>query len=450
MDIDEFERELAWFQAVLEMRLRVYFSDPAAPSEGSCSLAQLPPPVLGDSPTPWARLVHLHAPGLLERLALTLVLVRELRPSLLDLFLARHPNLGHRYTEFGGVVGNQGFEPTGETLAFLLDGDGLAARLAVEALLAADQPLRQQDLLRVVHQGDEPILRSPLRFSPTIWSQLTTGRVAHPPLGAAFPAQRLSTALTWSDLVLHPATLRQLEEIHTFLEHGETLPHGWGMAARLRPGFRALFHGPSGTGKTLSAALLGQKTGREVQRVDLSLLVSKYIGETEKNLARVFEQAEQRGWILFFDEADALFGKRSDTKDAHDRYANQEVAYLLQRIECFAGVALLASNLHQNLDEAFLRRFEAVVYFPPPRPEERLRLWREGFSIHACVTADLERIAREHELSGGAIINVIRKVSLAAIARSADREASSGLDGTAEIGEVEIEAAIRSERNKTS
>jgi SpoVK/Ycf46/Vps4 family AAA+-type ATPase len=207
--------------------------------------------------------------------------------------------------------------------------------------------------------------------------------------------------------------------------------------------------------------------------VDLSLLVSKYIGETEKNLARVFEQAERQRWILFFDEADALFGKRSDTNDAHDRYANQEVAYLLQRIETFEGVAILASNLHQNLDEAFLRRFEAVVYFPPPRAEERLRLWREGFSTKARVTADLERIARQHDLSGGAIINVIRRVSLAAIARgtgeggggqapdarsAAEMGSGEGMehaDGGAIgdgglIGDAEIEEAIRAERGKQS
>jgi SpoVK/Ycf46/Vps4 family AAA+-type ATPase len=266
-------------------------------------------------------------------------------------------------------------------------------------------------------------------------------------LGAGFPAERLSTGLEWKDLVLHPATLRQLEEVQTFLDHGDTLLREWAMAARLRPGYRALFHGPPGTGKTLSAALLGRRTGREVHRVDLSLLVSKYIGETEKNLARVFEHAERRDWILFFDEADALFGKRSETKDAHDRYANQEVAYLLQRIESFDGVVVLASNLHRNLDEAFLRRFEAVVYFPPPRAEERLRLWREGFSPRAQITADLERIAAEHDLTGGAIINVIRKVSLAAIARGG----LSNVDGDSRASPIshgDIEEAIRSERGK--
>jgi SpoVK/Ycf46/Vps4 family AAA+-type ATPase len=137
----------------------------------------------------------------------------------------------------------------------------------------------------------------------------------------------------------------------------------------------------------------------------------------------VFDRAQQRGWILFFDEADALFGKRSNPKDAHDRYANQEVAYLLQRIELFDGISILASNLRENLDEAFTRRFESVVYFPLPRPAERVRLWTRGFSPRARLhpALDFETIARDHELSGGSIMNVIRHVSLDAIA-AGDRE----------------------------
>jgi SpoVK/Ycf46/Vps4 family AAA+-type ATPase len=169
----------------------------------------------------------------------------------------------------------------------------------------------------------------------------------------------------------------------------------------------------------MTACLLGKSTGREVYKVDLSLVISKYIGETEKNLAKVFDQAQHKGWILFFDEADALFGKRSETKDAHDRYANQEVSFLLQRIEVFDGIAILASNRRDNLDEAFTRRFESVIYFPLPRPEERLRLWRQGFSSKAELARDLdlEKIAQEHALSGGAIMNVIRYASLQALER---------------------------------
>jgi SpoVK/Ycf46/Vps4 family AAA+-type ATPase len=169
----------------------------------------------------------------------------------------------------------------------------------------------------------------------------------------------------------------------------------------------------------MTACLLGKSTGRDVYKIDLSLIVSKYIGETEKNLAKVFDQAQHKGWILFFDEADALFGRRTETRDAHDRYANQEISFLLQRIETFDGIAILASNRRENLDDAFSRRFESIIYFPMPRPRERLRLWQQGFSPQAELedSLDLAHIAHEHTLSGGSIMNVIRYASLQALER---------------------------------
>jgi SpoVK/Ycf46/Vps4 family AAA+-type ATPase len=182
---------------------------------------------------------------------------------------------------------------------------------------------------------------------------------------------------------------------------------------------------------------LGKRLGLEVRRVDLSQTVSKYIGETEKNLSAVMDRAEQRNWLLLFDEADALFGKRSESQSSHDRYANQEVAYLLQRLETFAGVVILATNLPNNLDEAFLRRFESVVYFPLPGPEQRLRLWQEAFSERARLDANLEMIAERHEISGGLILNVVRQVSLQAIA-----------SGGSTIQEADLQRAIRRELEK--
>src|SRR6185436_15956532 len=154
-------------------------------------------------------------------------------------------------------------------------------------------------------------------------------------------------------LALPDTTLSQLEEIKHWVLYSDQLLHGWGMSRKLRPGFTSLFHGPPGTGKTLSACLLGKHCGTDVYRVDLSMVVSKYIGETEKNLNRVCDMAEHRRWLLFFDEADALFGRRTRVDDAHDRFANQEISYLLQRIEEFDGVIILASNLKSNIDDAF-------------------------------------------------------------------------------------------------
>jgi SpoVK/Ycf46/Vps4 family AAA+-type ATPase len=192
----------------------------------------------------------------------------------------------------------------------------------------------------------------------------------------------------------------------------------WGMRGRLRPGYRAMFHGPPGTGKTLTASLLGRATGRDVYRIDLSAVISKYIGETEKTLALLFDQAQHRDWILFFDEADALFGKRTHVKDAHDRYANQEVSYLLQRVDEFDGLVILASNLRTNIDDAFLRRFNAVIRFPFPTAAERERIWQRHLPDH--VSAELASQLAEYELTGGNIVNVVQFAAIEAIARGAD------------------------------
>jgi hypothetical protein len=435
-NVRDLELELAWLGRVIDLRLRLHFPADAGELERR-TIADLPPPPLDGSSSAWAAFVRGHELGHHERLAVVLALVPHLRPQLLDVFFTKNAATDRRFTEFGGARTDDDLEPTGEMLAFLLGGGSLESRMEVARLIEPANRLSEAGVLRVAPQhSDQPLMKAPLRVAPDFFMLVTTGRRSRPTLGVDFPAQRVETALEWSDLVLHPGTLRQIEEIQSFILHGDTLMRGWDMGARLRPGHRALFHGPPGTGKSMSVALLGKVTRRDVYRIDLSLVVSKYIGETEKNLARLFDRAQD--WILFFDEADALFGKRSEARDAHDRYANQEVAYLLQRIESFGGIAILASNLRQNLDDAFMRRFESVVYFPLPRPEERLRLWTRGFSSRARLKdVDLARIASDHELTGGSIMNVIRYVSLAAIA-----------DGEREITRDDLLAGIRRELAK--
>ena len=216
--------------------------------------------------------------------------------------------------------------------------------------------------------------------------------------------------MEWEDVVLAPHTQDMLREIEAWIQYEDILMDDWEMSARLRPGHRALFYGPPGTGKTVTASLIGKSTGRDVYRINLSLVISKYIGETEKNLARLFDKAERAQWILFFDEADALFGKRH-------RYANQEVSYLLQRIESFKGMAIFTSHLMKNLNKTFVHLFESIIHFPLPGAEERLHIWEKGFSPKADLAADvdLRAIAKQFELSGGAIMNVIRYASLEAL-----------------------------------
>jgi SpoVK/Ycf46/Vps4 family AAA+-type ATPase len=214
--------------------------------------------------------------------------------------------------------------------------------------------------------------------------------------------------------------MEEVKDVLVWLKHNDTLMNEWGMSRKLKRGFRMLFYGPPGTGKTLTASLLGKQMDMEVYRVDLSQIVSKYIGETEKNMGSLFDQAENRNWILFFDEADALFGSRTATSSSNDKHANQEVAYLLQRVEDYPGVVILASNLKGNIDEAFSRRFQSMILFPIPNADERHRLWKSIFSKKVIFDGniDLFDIAEEYELAGGAIINVVRYASLKALSRN--------------------------------
>jgi SpoVK/Ycf46/Vps4 family AAA+-type ATPase len=204
------------------------------------------------------------------------------------------------------------------------------------------------------------------------------------------------------------------------VQHQDTLMNDWRLRKRLKPGFRTLFYGPPGTGKTLTASLLGKTTGLSVYRIDLSKVVSKYIGETEKNLASLFDYAQNQNWILFFDEADSLFGKRTESRNANDRAANQQISYLLQRIEDFPGVVILATNLRSHLDEAFARRFQSMIHFPMPSVEQRRRLWDDNFKdkpYRLAFDIDLHKLANDYELSGGSIINVLRYACLKAVVR---------------------------------
>jgi hypothetical protein len=329
---------------------------------------------------------------------------------------ARNEATQRGFSEFGGVHGGGQFVPTGETACFLLAGDELAGRLQAIALLGGESFAAGEVLQSLVPPEGDTLLAAALRPAAPVLALFGADAGAE---GAALPVQRVSTGLGWKDLVLPQPILDQLEEIRDWLTHCHTLLHTWGMLSRLRPGYTCLFYGPPGTGKTLSACLLGKLCQREVHRIDLSMVVSKYIGETEKNLARVFDIAERRGWILFFDEADALFGQRTRVDSAHDRYANQEVSYLLQRIEDFSGVVILSSNLRANIDEAFLRRFQAVIVFPMPQAPERLRLWTEALPapLKADREMDFAALAERYDVSGGTIMNVIRYAALRSLVR---------------------------------
>jgi hypothetical protein len=415
---EDLATELNWFASIVARRFKLYFEQDSEVKH----IDEIQPPNLSQSSSPYARCIQHYNLLTTERIALILALIPHLRPQLLDIFFTQNSVFSRPFTEFGGIVEtpHTHFIPTLETFWFIVAGNDLKTRLQLQALFNSDHALIKHDILQLTSiQASTVKTVLQIAIHPDYLAYFTTGKRQRPRLSAEFPAQHIETDLSWRDLILHPGTRSDIEDISVWLQHGETLMHQWKLAGKLRPGYRALFYGPPGTGKTMTVCLLAKNTDREVYKIDLSAVVSKYIGETEKNLARVFDQAQAKGWILFFDEADALFGKRSETQHAHDRYANQEVSFLLQRIESFDGIIILASNLRENLDDAFMRRFESVIYFPIPRAEERLRLWQQGFSAHSILedAIDLTQIAQQYSLSGGEIMNVIRYASLQSLAR---------------------------------
>jgi len=384
----------------------------------------------------FANFIRNYQPSVDELLILMLALVPHMQPSFFSKVIAYYLPEGGDFPEFGGVKGanHRDILPTGETAQFILAGNDFAKRLEVQYLLSNEHWLVKKHILwlEAVREGD-PVMSGRLILDAEIVEQFTIGFVNKPRFSTEFPAEHITTLMDWDDLVLHPHTIRQIREIEHWIAHSNTLLYEWGMQKRVKLGYRALFYGPPGTGKTLTASLLGKQTGKDVFRIDLSRIVSKYIGETEKNLAKLFDKAENKNWILFFDEADALFGKRTEIRDAHDKYANQEIAYLLQRVENYNGLVILATNQRNNIDDAFVRRFQTIIHFAMPSPVERYEIWRKAFPAQVSIAEDIDwyQVAERYELTGAGILNVVHYCAIEMLAYASQ-----------ELTLVDLEAAI--------
>lgn len=430
--------ELAWLSLVIQTRLALHFEQ-ETPFQ---SIDDLPAPVLIGREGYYATFVQQHNLNREERLVLLLGLVPHLKPGILDILLTRNAAYDRRYSEFGGVLveGHSGLVPTAETAMFILAGDDLAKRLEYQYIFRGDHLLTAAQVIKgSAQKRGMPRLSGTWMVTDEYVDALISGYAYHPKYSEDFPALCITTQMDWEDIVLAKKTAEQLKEIQDWVEHGHVIMDELGLGRMLKPGYKSLFYGPPGTGKTMTAALLGKSTNQAVYKIDLSMTVSKYIGETEKNLAKVFDQAEKHNWILFFDEADSLFGKRTQVNSANDRYGNQEIGYLLQRIEDFPGVVILATNLKENIDEAFTRRFQSMVEFRMPGPKERHQLWKQSFAekLPLDPSIDLWDLAEKYELSGGLMMNVVRKASLKAVTR---QEKS--------IAQKDLEQAIRHELHK--
>ncbi|WP_415712891.1 ATP-binding protein [Maridesulfovibrio sp.] len=411
------ERELDWLERMLRSWLQHYFEP-----EKYAEPPDVSPPELPSVRTWYGGSVVDFQFSPVERLVLALAIAPEVRPQLLDVLFIQNDNYNRVFTEFGGVARHRhrGFLPTIQTVFFILAGGCLATQFSIAELFDHNHKFRRFGILDFEKDDpEEPTTCQPLRLTRDFLLFATQGRDHEPEYGSDFPARRLKTEMEWDDLVLCQETQEQLLELKAWLAHGDTLLNEWAVSRYLSPGYKALFYGPPGTGKTLTATLLGKIIEKPVFRIDLSQLVSKYIGETEKNLERVFKQAERKDWILFFDEADSLFSRRTQVSSSNDKHANQGTAYLLQRLEQCPNTVLLASNLKSNFDEAFMRRFQSSVYFPLPGRRERLRLWENILNgdIKVADDVNLEELAENYELAGGGIVNVVRYCSLMALSR---------------------------------
>lgn len=411
------EEDLKWLQSIIEQRINQFLLNQTG--------GEITAPVsdLSETGVFYANFLREHSLTPEERLVVLLALAPELQPELLDLFFVRKDTYNKIYSEFGGVSVSSfnGFLPTYKTALFVLGGPRLSEQMKFKTVL--DRLYAKNILAKTKTQDNLPTSHRQLSLSDRALSYILTGEDVPYEYSPEFPARRLTTLLEWQDLVLHESTAFQLKELLSWPEHGGKLLDELQMGKHIQRGYRALFYGPPGTGKTLTAALIGKKVNKPVYRIDLSQLVSKYVGETEKNLEKIFSAAENRDWILFFDEADALFGKRTGIDSANDRFANLETAYLLQRIEVCDNIVLLATNLKTNIDEAFTRRFQSVVYFPVPTEAERYRLWWGALPQQLALdeVIDLKEIARKFDLTGGSIVNVVRYATLMAVASGSDR-----------------------------
>lgn len=310
------------------------------------------------------------------------------------------------------------WEPTLQTALFIVAGDDIYSQHEVYARDVLSSQLLREQVIVFSRENENTASVSEKNLAPVLDEayvhHLLYGRTIRPDFGASFPAQLVSTSLEFrKHIFLYRHTQTELDVLTEKITELHRL-----RSSNLTRGLPVLFCGPPGTGKTISARAIGNSTGMPVFRIDLANVVSKYVGETEKKLAAIFDRAEGKNWILFFDEADVLFGNRTGVSDAHDRYANLLTAYLLQRIEEYEGVCILSTNYRGNIDHAMLRRFTQVVNFRLPGHEERLKIWEhsitEGFFYQPGISL---RILSQFEFTGAQIAMILKNATIRAAAQ---------------------------------
>ena len=414
-DIAFFNAELQWLSQVIKYRHIELKS-----GMDSVKLEEITPIPEAKGTSPYEIIVNKLATDHTGRILLATAMAASFKPQLFEVLRNSRNPKGDLPIIVGGQFDRSKslFYPTFQTALFLLAGNDEAAWHEYAAALSQEHPLLEE---QIIYQGQQQLhlettyqhhLQAVIEIDESYYNYFLNGQKPRLDHGKYFPAQLHESKLTRKDIVLDEEVALTLEPISDYLT---ALKNGFYdlESHNFNKGFIAMFHGSPGTGKTLLAGILANEHGIDMYKVNLSEVVSKYIGETEKNLEALFNRLQGKNCMLFFDEADSLFGKRSEVNDAHDRFANQEVSYLLQRIEQFDGLCILATNFQNNLDEAFRRRIDVMVNMIRPKEEQRKMLWHQfmpkGLSF---VNENLvEYLTNEYGYTGANIRNVIKQVA---------------------------------------
>lgn len=412
--VNNLEQEMLWLKGCIQYRLSTQsdetLNDQVLP----------PPPVLSSQDSFYGEFINQHSLSAEERLVLALSLVKHIKPAMLNML-----RIGDQIPGvFGVVVSRKGNSliPTAETALYLATGDDTEKRLECEKIFDTDHLFYKLSVLSMgeTDEGDSPY-NAILSLNVSYVDLFKRNKHTRPRFSSDFPAHLITAKLEWEDMLLMPHTAARLEETKAYLGFQQILQTELELDKHVRPGCRILFHGDSGTGKTLAATLLGKQLNKDVYRVDLSAVSSKYIGETSKRLDSLFNTAESKGWIIFIDEGDALLGQRtaSTAESTNTHYANQDTAFLLQRIESYDGIIIVATNFRNNIDQAFTRRFQSMVRFQAPDAEMQYRLWMMNLpkKLPLASNIDLLSIIQKYPLSPAAIVSVIARLCVLTLQR---------------------------------
>ena len=404
--------DVEWFLQIVKGRIS------ELEDGGQFSLTEHLPPVLSEH-SAYTELITKLNLSVAERLLLIGSIIPHVTPEVLtEKMRDKNNHLKLLYSEFGGFIDPlfYNYTITRQTILFLLAGrdrtNNVFYKLALDDSTLVKEGIIVFEVSDIDHGIENELNKIPVLAKEYLF-YLQSGKEPRPDYGSSFPATLVTTGMGWEHLILEDNTQKHLNELMLWVEHGSHLLE---TSPLFGVSYPCLFYGPPGTGKSLTAKLIGKKYNKHVFRVDLSMIVSKYIGETEKNLARLFDRAQGKDWILFFDEADALFSRRTKVNSSQEKWANREVNDLLQRMEEHRGLTLLATNLKENIDPAMTRRFQSIIYFPFPKETERKRLWERllpaPFTYEPVINMDkLVKL----EFSGANISNILKLACLFAL-----------------------------------